>query len=134
MSGHHNGADARCERRSRTASASPPKQVLQDGQQHAGDDRNQQHRDGRKVHANVSAIDPDVTGKAAEPRQPTSPHQDAHYHDEESRRHEQEPYVTPHCASCPVIRREPTRTLATIQPNMNPPTWAKNATPLPPEF
>jgi hypothetical protein len=73
-----------------------------------------------------------VTGKAAEPRQSTGPHQDAQYRDEDSRRHEQEPYVTPNCAFCPVIRPEPTRTLATIQPKMNPPTWAKNATPLPP--
>jgi hypothetical protein len=115
-----------------TAPASPPKQVLQDGRQHTSHDRDQQHRDDRKVHANVSVIDPDVTGKAAEPRQSTGPHQDAQYRDEDSRRHEQEPYVTPNCASCPVIRPEPTRTLATIQPKMNPPTWAKNATPLPP--
>src|ERR1700744_271121 len=42
--------------------------------------------------------------------------------------------IPSHHTSWAATRPAPTRTPATTTPKMNPPTWAKNATPLPPLF
>jgi hypothetical protein len=88
-------------------------------------DRVQQHRVHRMpVHTFACSIRI-LPGRRPNQDSPPAYTQDASQHDECA-------YVAFHRVCLAAIRPVLTRTPATITPKTNPPTWAKNATPLPP--